>query len=169
MDRLATERDNALTRGMDLEAVRGASQQSMASLEQRLLEAERGILERDDRVAVLNAELDARSSAEVAIRRETISTPMIDVDAIVTRAERAEAALAAAVVELTERRELDEMPRTKKRIAAVEKELGHDGRVLVRWSGTEAKLRVMVEGPTPDRISTLANAIAEEARREIGA
>jgi phosphoglucosamine mutase len=70
-------------------------------------------------------------------------------------------------VKLAKRRDLDEMPRTKRCIANVERELGHDGRVLVRWSGTEPKLRVMVEGPTPERISQLANDIADEAKREI--
>jgi phosphoglucosamine mutase len=34
-------------------------------------------------------------------------------------------------------------------IAAVEQRLGHEGRVLVRTSGTEPLVRVMVEAPTP--------------------
>ena len=44
-------------------------------------------------------------------------------------------------------------------LAAVEKKLGDDGRVLVRWSGTEAKLRVMIEGPNSDKIKRMADAI----------
>jgi phosphoglucosamine mutase len=34
-------------------------------------------------------------------------------------------------------------------IAAVEQRLGHEGRVLVRTSGTEPLVRVMAEAPTP--------------------
>ncbi len=64
LDRAVAERDVALTRAMELEAVLAASQQAMATLERRLLEAERGCLERDDRIAALSAELDVRRSAE---------------------------------------------------------------------------------------------------------
>jgi phosphoglucosamine mutase len=45
-----------------------------------------------------------------------------------------------------ERRPLAQMRTAKRAIAAVEKKLGNSGRVVVRWSGTEPKLRVMVEG-----------------------
>ena len=68
LDRLALERDAALTRAMELEAVLAASQQAMATLERRLLEAEQGMLERDDRIAALSAELDARQLPRRATR-----------------------------------------------------------------------------------------------------
>jgi phosphoglucosamine mutase len=41
--------------------------------------------------------------------------------------------------------------------------------VLVRWSGTEAKLRVMVEGPNRDLIEGLAHELCDDARRDVGA
>ena len=69
-------------------------------------------------------------------------------------------------VTLPDRRPLTEMPKTSRAIARVEKSLGKSGRVLVRWSGTEPKLRVMIEGPKQDRITTMANGIAEEATKE---
>ncbi|MBT8470770.1 MAG: phosphoglucosamine mutase [Deltaproteobacteria bacterium] len=69
-------------------------------------------------------------------------------------------------VTLPDRRALQELPKTSRAIARAEKSLGKNGRVLVRWSGTEPKLRVMIEGPKQDRIEAMANGIAAEAKRE---
>jgi phosphoglucosamine mutase len=69
-------------------------------------------------------------------------------------------------VALPDRRALQELPKTRRAIALAEKSLGKNGRVLVRWSGTEPKLRVMIEGPKQDRIEAMANGIAEEAKKE---
>ncbi len=52
---------------------------------------------------------------------------------------------------------LQELPAVKAEIDAAVKELGNDGRILVRPSGTEALVRVMVEA----RDSTLVNALAK--------
>src|SRR5438067_854976 len=41
---------------------------------------------------------------------------------------------------------LDQMPDVLRAIADVERQLGDEGRVLVRYSGTESKVRVMIEG-----------------------
>ena len=99
--------------------------------------------------------------------------------AILRREERPLSELAAEVMDrvpqvlvnvtLPKRRPLDELPKTTKAIALAEKALGKDGRVLVRWSGTEPKLRVMIEGPKHDRIEAMANDIASEAKREFKA
>jgi len=43
--------------------------------------------------------------------------------------------------------------------------LGDDGRVLVRYSGTEKKARVMVEGPDEGRIQGYAREIADALAR----
>ena len=53
-------------------------------------------------------------------------------------------------------------------IEAIERDLAGDGRVLVRYSGTEPLLRVMVEGRDQVEIEGLAEAIAEGARAELG-
>ncbi|MGE0545437.1 MAG: phosphoglucosamine mutase [Kofleriaceae bacterium] len=56
---------------------------------------------------------------------------------------------------------LDQLPAVQKMIADVERELGDDGRVLVRYSGTESKVRVMIEGSDEGRIKVWAQDIAK--------
>ncbi len=55
----------------------------------------------------------------------------------------------------------------KKAIAEAERELGEDGRVLVRVSGTEPLVRVMLEGKDEKLISKLGNEIAEVVRERL--
>jgi phosphoglucosamine mutase len=55
---------------------------------------------------------------------------------------------------------LDQLPDVQKLIADVERKLGDDGRVLVRYSGTESKVRVMIEGMDQDQIKGWADEIA---------
>jgi phosphoglucosamine mutase len=68
---------------------------------------------------------------------------------------------------LPERKPLADMAKTRHVIAGVEQRLGQDGRVLVRWSGTEPKLRVMVEGPDEAAIRVMADSIAAAAQQEL--
>jgi phosphoglucosamine mutase len=53
-------------------------------------------------------------------------------------------------------------------IRTVEDKLGREGRVLVRYSGTQQICRVMVEGPTQDRADEHAQHIASAVREAIG-
>ncbi|MSU51367.1 MAG: phosphoglucosamine mutase [Opitutus sp.] len=53
-----------------------------------------------------------------------------------------------AAVKVREKKPVDTLPQVAATIHALERELGALGRVLVRYSGTEAKLRLLVEGPT---------------------
>ncbi len=53
-------------------------------------------------------------------------------------------------------------------IRQVEKELGDNGRVLVRYSGTENLCRVMVEGPTADLTERYCKEIADAVKAAIG-
>jgi phosphoglucosamine mutase len=70
-------------------------------------------------------------------------------------------------IRLATRRPLEEMVELTRRIADAEARLGGDGRVLVRWSGTEPKLRFMLEGPDRDALKTMADEMAEAARRDV--
>jgi phosphoglucosamine mutase len=51
-------------------------------------------------------------------------------------------------------------PALQRAIRDAERRLGEGGRILVRPSGTEPALRVMVEGPDADLVTELADAIA---------
>jgi phosphoglucosamine mutase len=54
-------------------------------------------------------------------------------------------------------------------IARAERELGREGRILVRPSGTEPLIRVMIEGDDRERIDALAHGLAETVRSASGA
>ncbi len=64
--------------------------------------------------------------------------------------------------------DLRTVPSVANAIARVEKVLGERGRVLVRYSGTEPLLRVMLEGEREGQIRELAEGIASAARSALG-
>jgi len=53
-------------------------------------------------------------------------------------------------------------------IRAGEEELGGDGRILVRPSGTEPLIRVMAEGPDQAQLEAICRCIADVVRKEQG-
>jgi phosphoglucosamine mutase len=53
-------------------------------------------------------------------------------------------------------------------ITAVEEELGGQGRVLVRYSGTQAMCRVMVEGPSEEKTHECCQRIAAAVEKALG-
>lgn len=61
------------------------------------------------------------------------------------------------------------LPKVAAKLAEVERELGEDGRVLLRYSGTEPLARVMIEGPEQERIQRMADDLAARIAAEIGA
>ncbi len=64
--------------------------------------------------------------------------------------------------------DLDECDAVWAAVDHVERSLGDDGRVLVRSSGTEPLVRVMVEAPTRDEAIAHAQTIADVVRAELG-
>ena len=62
---------------------------------------------------------------------------------------------------------IESLNATSRTIRDAEHKLKADGRVLVRYSGTENLLRVMVEGKDKDVIDSMAHDIAETAQKEI--
>ena len=71
-------------------------------------------------------------------------------------------------VRVAEKRPIEELPKVQKAIKNLEKKLGRDGRVLVRYSGTEPKVRVMVEGTDRALIDQHAREIGEVFLQELG-
>jgi phosphoglucosamine mutase len=57
----------------------------------------------------------------------------------------------------------------QKSVKAVEKKLGDTGRVLLRASGTEPLIRVMVEGQQADLVKNYAHQIADDVKKVMGA
>ncbi|MCF7965885.1 MAG: phosphoglucosamine mutase [Methylobacter tundripaludum] len=57
----------------------------------------------------------------------------------------------------------------QKSVKAVEKKLGDTGRVLLRASGTEPLIRIMVEGRQEDSVKNYAHQIAEDVKKAMGA
>ena len=62
-----------------------------------------------------------------------------------------------------------EIPAVQGAIAAAERELDGNGRVVVRYSGTEALARVMIEAESQEQMNRLAGAIVESIQAELGA
>lgn len=71
-------------------------------------------------------------------------------------------------VRVDRKAELESVPAVQKAIAKAEKELGANGRVLIRYSGTEPLLRIMLEGESEKQILELAHDIATEVEKCLG-
>jgi phosphoglucosamine mutase len=69
---------------------------------------------------------------------------------------------------VAERRPIDELPELQRRIRQIEAEMAGRGRVLIRYSGTERKARVMVEGDDEARVQAYADDLAATLRRLLG-
>jgi phosphoglucosamine mutase len=71
-------------------------------------------------------------------------------------------------VDVKSKPDIESVPQIVEAIRQVEAELGDEGRVLVRYSGTQNMCRVMVEGPTSEVTDTYAAQLAEVVKTAIG-
>ena len=71
-------------------------------------------------------------------------------------------------VDVASKPAIDSLPAVVAAIASAEAELGDNGRVLVRYSGTQPMCRVMIEGPDDEVTSRLASQIADVIKATIG-
>jgi len=63
---------------------------------------------------------------------------------------------------------LDSLPRCQAAVKKAQERLGTRGRILVRYSGTENLVRVMVEGEDEAQINRIAEELRSVLRDEIG-
>jgi phosphoglucosamine mutase len=71
-------------------------------------------------------------------------------------------------VEVKQKPEISDVPELAAAIRQVEEELGDEGRVLVRYSGTQNMCRVMVEGPTAAITEKYCSQLADLVKRTLG-
>jgi phosphoglucosamine mutase len=72
-------------------------------------------------------------------------------------------------VKVREKRPLEAIPAVAAKIHEAEIQLRDSGRVVIRYSGTEALARVMIEADSEEAMRIHANAIADAIRAELGA
>jgi len=71
-------------------------------------------------------------------------------------------------VKVKSRKDLASIPEIAQQINEIERRLDGNGRVLVRYSGTELKVRIMIEGENEQEINALASDLAEIIKTELG-
>jgi len=71
-------------------------------------------------------------------------------------------------IKVREKVPFSKVPEIKHAIEAAEQELNGNGRVVVRYSGTEALARVMIEAESEEKMRALADSIAGAIRKSLG-
>ena len=71
-------------------------------------------------------------------------------------------------MKVREKKPLNAIPAVVASIQAAEEELKDSGRVVIRYSGTEALARVMIEAESEEAMRRHAEAIAAAIRTELG-
>jgi phosphoglucosamine mutase len=71
-------------------------------------------------------------------------------------------------VRVKEKKDLSQIPQIQRMIRECQRELGERGRILVRYSGTEPLLRIMIEGEDEEKITRMADTTAETIESTLG-
>lgn len=71
-------------------------------------------------------------------------------------------------IEVKSKPELHTVPEIQQAISQTKRELGENGRILVRYSGTQPICRIMVEAPTRDMTESYAQKIADLVQKHLG-
>ena len=74
---------------------------------------------------------------------------------------------ASAALRVAEKKPIESLPALSAEIRLIEGELGAKGRVLVRYSGTEPKLRLLVEGPTDAEVASGIDRLRAAAQADL--
>jgi phosphoglucosamine mutase len=71
-------------------------------------------------------------------------------------------------VRVREKVPLEQVPEIKQAVESAQKELDGNGRIVVRYSGTEALARVMVEAESEEKMNALTDGIAGAIKAALG-
>lgn len=74
---------------------------------------------------------------------------------------------ASTAIKVKQKRCLAECPQLTEMMSVLERELGNAGRLLVRYSGTEPKLRLLVEGPTSEIVEAGMTRLLHAAKADL--
>jgi phosphoglucosamine mutase len=71
-------------------------------------------------------------------------------------------------IRVKEKKELSRIPELDRKITTIEQELGNTGRIVLRYSGTEPVIRLMLEGEKEDQIQQMGGDLAEAIEKSLG-
>jgi len=70
-------------------------------------------------------------------------------------------------VEVREKKDLSAIPEIEQKIRSIERSLENSGRLLIRYSGTEPLLRIMVEGEDEKKLHEVARELVELVKKHL--